>query len=101
MRMSTGTLARLGLAAAAGSTALVTLLGSPATAYVPTFCGAGRGPTEAVALYSAVDDATMSARDMGFFGECTFAEAPLTMFVRNDPLRGNFWRASVQLHCAQ
>jgi hypothetical protein len=85
----------------AGAMAFIALAGNPANAYVPTFCGAGRGPTEAVAVAGAVDDATMSARDMGLFGTCTFAEPPVTMQFFNDPLHGDFWRASVQLHCAQ
>ena len=85
----------------AGAMAFAALVGNPATAYVPTFCGAGRGASEAGALAGAIEDATMSARDTGFHGTCTFAEPPLTMQFFNDPLRGNYWRASVQLHCAQ
>jgi hypothetical protein len=91
----------MALTIAAGATALVAFLASPASAYVPTFCGGGRGPTEALAISSAVDDATMAARDMGFFGTCTFAEPPFSEFVANDPLRGSFWRGSALLHCAQ
>lgn len=91
----------MALTVAAGATAFIALMASPATAYTPTFCGASRGATEAGALAAAVDDATMSARDMGLFGECTFAEPPLTKQYFNDPLRGTFWRASVVLYCAQ
>lgn len=98
MRVSSKSMA---LTIVAGATALVAFLATPATAYIPTFCGGSRGPTETLAISGAIDDATMSARDMGFFGECTFAEAPFSQFVLNDPLRGSFWRASVQLHCTQ
>ena len=92
---------RTALAIAAGATAVVAFLATPATASAPVFCGASRGPTEAYALTAAIWDAQSSAQDLGFVGACTFAEPPLTKQFLNDPLLGNFWRASVNLHCAR
>lgn len=97
MRRRYGALATI----AGGAMALVALFSAPAAASSLIFCGGGRGPTSQTAIDSAVWDAQSSAQDMGFFGPCTFAEPPLVAQFVNDPLRGTFWRASVQLHCAE
>jgi len=86
------------LTLAAASTALVLLAASPAAAS-PVFCGAGRGPTAEVAIWSAIDDAQGSAQSMGFYGACTLTAEPFIGEVKNDPLRGTFFRASVTVTC--
>jgi hypothetical protein len=86
------------LAVAAGSMALALLAASPASAS-PIFCGAGRGLTAESAIWGAMEDAQGSAQSMGFYGACTLTDAPFIAEVKNDPLRGNFFRASVTVTC--
>lgn len=89
-----------GLAVAAGATAVVTLIGSPAVAS-PLFCGAGRGPNANVAIQSAVWDAQTSAQSMGFYGECTIVGEPQIFESFNDPNFGHVFRAQVSVSCEQ
>lgn len=87
------------LALASGAMVCALLAASPAAAASPVFCGAGRGPTAEVAIWSALDDAQGSAQSMGFYGGCTLTAPPFIGEVKNDPLRGTFFRASVTVTC--
>ncbi len=87
-----------GLAAAAGATALVMLVASPATAS-PLFCGAGRGLTAQVAIQGAFDDAQNSAQSEGFYGACALSGEPQIFEVFNDPYFGHLFRAQVTVTC--
>ncbi|RSM59815.1 hypothetical protein DMB66_26570 [Actinoplanes sp. ATCC 53533] len=87
-----------GLAAAAGATALVMLVASPATAS-PLFCGAGRGLTAQNAIQGAFDDARNSAQSEGYYGACTLSGEPQIFEVFNDPYFGHIFRAQVNVSC--
>ena len=89
---------RARLVAAAGATALVMLVASPATAS-PLFCGAGRGLTAQNAVQGAFEDAQTSAQSEGFYGACTLAGEPQIFEVFNDPYFGHIFRAQVTVSC--
>lgn len=86
--------------AVAGATALLMLVTSPATAS-PIFCGAAWGRTADIALQGAIDDATYSARTMGYYGPCTLADEPQISEAFDDPYSGHVFYASVNLNCEQ
>ncbi len=88
------------LAVAAGAVALSVFAASPAAAS-PLFCGAGRGLTADVAIWSALDDASNSAQSMGFYGACTIVGQPEIFEVFNDPYRGHIFRAQLNATCAR
>lgn len=87
-----------GLTTAAGVTALVMLVASPATAS-PLFCGAGRGLTAQNAIQGAFDDARNSAQSEGFYGACTISGEPQIFEVFDDPHLGHLFRAQVNVSC--
>jgi len=87
-----------GLAAAAGATALVMLVASPATAS-PLFCGAGRGLTAQNAIQGAFDDAQNTAQSEGFNGACTVSGEPQIFETFNDPHFGHLFHAQVTVSC--
>ena len=62
------------------------------------YCGGGRGPTAEVAIQSAIADAENSAQGDGLF-TCSLVGEPSMAFVKNDPWRGDFYRASVNMSC--
>ena len=98
MNLRWGRHAGAGLAAAAGATALVMLVASPATAS-PLFCGAGRGLTAQTAVMGAFDDAQNSAQSSGFYGACTVSGEPQILEVFDDPYFGHIFRAQVLVSC--
>jgi len=98
MNLRWGHRAGAGLAAAAGATALVMLVASPATAS-PLFCGAGRGLTAQNAVQGALDDAQNSAQSEGFYGACTMAGEPQVFETFDDPYFGHLFRAQVTVSC--
>jgi hypothetical protein len=78
----------------------ITVLGPTASAIADAlYCGAGRGPTSAVAVQSAIWDAENSAQGDGLF-TCTLVGEPQVFFIENDPIRGHFFRASVKMSCS-
>jgi hypothetical protein len=87
-----------GLFVAAGATAMVMLVASPATAS-PLFCGAGRGLTAQNAIQGALDDAQISAQSEGFYGACTISGEPQIFETFNDPNFGHVFRAQVTVSC--
>jgi hypothetical protein len=87
-----------GLVAAAGGTALIMLVASPATAS-PLFCGAGRGLTAQNAIQGAFDDAQSSAQSVGLYGPCVLSGEPQIFEVFNDPNFGHIFRAQVTVTC--
>lgn len=52
-----------------------------------------------MAIQSAIDDAQNSAQEDGLFS-CTLVGEPFVAFVENDPWRGDFYRASVNMSCS-
>ncbi len=88
------------LGAAAGVVALVVLPASTAAAS-PVFDGASRGPTAAVAIQGALEDAQVTAQSVGFYGACTIVGEPQVFEVFNDPNHGHTFRAQVQATCEQ
>jgi hypothetical protein len=84
---------------AAGAGASVLALFAPIASAAAIYCGGGRGPTAEVAIQSAIWDAQSSAEGDGLF-TCTLADEPKVAFIQNDPLRGDFWRASVNMTCS-
>jgi hypothetical protein len=85
---------------AAGSMALVVMLGSPAAAS-PVFCGAARGLTASNAIQGAFDDAQISAQSEGFYGTCALTEPPQIFESFNDPYFGHLLRAQVSVVCGR
>lgn len=98
MNQHLGRRAGAGLVVAAGATALVMMVASPAMAS-PLFCGAGRGPTAEYAVQSAVDDAQVSAQSVGFYGPCTISGEPQIIETFDDPNFGHVFRAQVNVSC--
>src|SRR5688572_7316125 len=88
----------LGLAMTAGATAMMMVFATPALAS-PLFCGAGRGPTAAVAIDAALDDARTSAQSEGFYGDCTIVGEPEVFETFNDPNYGHVFRAQLNASC--
>jgi hypothetical protein len=62
------------------------------------YCGGGRGPTAELAIASAIEDATYSAELDGLLN-CELANEPVVTHVTNDPYRGDFYRAGVNMNC--
>jgi hypothetical protein len=98
MNRGWGRRAGAGLVVAAGATALVMLVASPATAS-PLFCGAGRGLTAANAIQGAFDDAQVTAQSEGFYGACTVSGEPQVFETFNDPNFGHLFRAQLTVSC--
>ena len=98
MNLRSSRRAGAGLAVAAGATALVMLVASPATAS-PLFCGAGRGLSAQNAIQGAFDDAQNSAQSEGFYGACTLSGEPQVFETFNDPYFGHLFRAQVTVSC--
>jgi hypothetical protein len=87
------------LAAGVGVSLLAFLAPTASALAGAIYCGGGYGPTAEVAVQSAIDDARNSASGDGLFN-CTLAGEPLVAFVPNDPNRGDFFRASVNMSCS-
>jgi hypothetical protein len=87
-----------GAVVAAGATALVMMVASPAMAS-PLFCGAGRGLTAENAVQGAFDDARNSAQSEGFYGACTLSGEPQIFETFDDPNFGHIFRAQVNVSC--
>jgi hypothetical protein len=62
------------------------------------YCGGGYGPTADLAIRAAIEDAENSASGDRLFA-CTLLGEPFVGFVQNDPYRGDFYRASVNMTC--
>jgi hypothetical protein len=98
--MKSRTLTRRGaLAVGAGVPVLAALAPTAGAITGAIYCGGGRGPTAEVAIQSAIDDAATSAQGDGLF-TCTLVGEPLVAFIQNDPYRGDFYRASVNMSCS-
>jgi hypothetical protein len=98
MERKLGRLAGSVFGVAAGSMALVVLLGSPAAAS-PAFCGAGRGLTASNAIQGAFDDAQVTAQSEGFYGACALTAEPQVFESFNDPNFGHIFHAQVSVAC--
>jgi hypothetical protein len=97
--MSLGKRTRLAVLTVGAAVFVLALLATAASAIASAiYCGGGRGPTAEVAIQSAIDDAQSSAQGDGLF-TCTLVGEPLVAFVKNDPWRGDFYRASVNMSC--
>jgi hypothetical protein len=96
MKTRTWTLRASGVAVVA---ALSILVFSAVASAGAIYCGGGYGPTADVAIQSAIDDAQNSASGDGLFN-CNLVGGPAVLFVQNDPNRGDFWRASVNMACS-
>ena len=80
---------------AAGLFAMVT----PAVASTAgLYCGAGRGATAESAVHAAIEDAENSASGDGLFS-CELVGEPEIFEVNDDPYRGDYFRASVNMAC--
>jgi hypothetical protein len=81
--------------------AVVALLGLAPSASADqsgmVFTGGGSGPTPAVAIQSAIDDATTSASASGLFN-CTPVGEP-QVFARPDDPFGRFFSAMADVSC--
>jgi hypothetical protein len=62
------------------------------------FDGGGRGPTAAVAISSAIDDAATSASAEGLYN-CTPVGEPRVFESTNDPNFGHVFRAQATVSC--
>jgi hypothetical protein len=84
---------------AIGAVVVLLWLASPASADPSemVFTGGGYGPTAAVAIQSAIDDAATSASAYGLFN-CTVVGAPQVFARPNDPF-GRFFRAMADVSC--
>jgi hypothetical protein len=91
-------LRRRGALAAGAGLSVLALAAPTASALSGLYCGGGRGPTAEVAIQSAIDDARNSAQGDGLF-DCELVGEPFVAFVENDPWRGDFYRASVNMSC--
>ncbi|MEV6104109.1 hypothetical protein AB0M28_05245 [Streptomyces sp. NPDC051940] len=89
--------ARRGAFLVAGTAAALLAVAGPAGA-VEVWCGGGIGPTAETAVNAAIDDAITSASWQGPV-ECELYGEPEVWEVFNDPYRGHFFRASVQMTC--
>jgi hypothetical protein len=82
--------------------ALVASLGAapsaPANPNGMLFDGGGRGPTAAVAISSAIDDAATSASAEGLYN-CTPVGEPRVFESTNDPNFGHVFRAQATVSC--
>jgi hypothetical protein len=96
MKTRTRTLRASGVAVVA---ALSMLVFSAVASAGAIYCGGGYGPTAEVAIQSAIGDAENSASGDGLFN-CTLVGEPTVAFIQNDPNRGDFWRASVNMSCS-
>jgi hypothetical protein len=98
MNLRWGRRAGAGIVVAAGATALVMMVASPAMAS-PLFCGAGRGLTAENAVQGAFDDAQNSAQSVGFYGACELSGEPQIFETFDDPNFGHIFRAQVNVSC--
>jgi hypothetical protein len=98
--MTSRTLTRRGaLVVGAALSVLASLVPTASAIAGALYCGGGRGPTAEVAIRSAIEDAENSAQGDGLF-TCTLVGEPVVAFIQNDPLRGDFFRASVNMSCS-
>ena len=82
---------------AAGAAALLLGAATAAEASTDLYCGAGRGPTAEVAIYSATEDAINSASWQGPV-ECEVYEVEVWEIL-DDPNHGHLFRAQVFVTC--
>ena len=96
-RRPSGRLSR-GVVTVAATAACLLAAVAPAMASPALYGGGGIGPTAEVAIQTAIADAENSASTDGRFS-CVLVGEPLVAHILDDPDRGDFWRASVEMLC--